>query len=264
MQFLTPAAGIPAGGGVARKRGFTLVELLLTVTLICLFLGAMVCNFSDFGKNARFDEGVGRMEALLRLAQAQAASSGRVVQMVIEASMDTNSLDAVGVIRIRWEPDPLAMPGVFEDLSGDQWQTAPITDLVRIESVTNLAGNLGHIGSPVSSGEQMTFVLEDSTSGEPTCLTFYPDGSCDPAEITLAPREASDLRRTLLRLNGVTGAIQRQSIALEDQESWDETYGQEPVSTSANSQKGRPDSNPGGDRTPTITDAPPPAAPSTN
>ena len=224
----------------------------------------MVYNFSDFGQNARFEEGAGRMEALLRLAQAQAASSGRVVQMVIEPGGDTNSLEAIGSIRIRWEPDPLSMPGVFEDLSGDQWQTSPITELVRIDSVTNLAGNLGHLGSPVSSGEQFTFVLEDSNSGEPPCLTFYPDGSCDPAEITLAPLEISDLRRILLRLNGVTGSIQRQFLAPEGQEPVDETAGQTSSTSSSSSQNGASDSTSSGDRTSILTDTLPPTPPTTN
>ena len=49
---------IPAGR-LSRKtiRGFSLVELLLAITLVLLMLGAVVFNFSSVQQGAELDEG---------------------------------------------------------------------------------------------------------------------------------------------------------------------------------------------------------------
>ena len=46
--------------------------------------------------------------------------------------------------------------------------------------------------------------------------TFFPDGSSDSTEITLAPRNAEDGRRLIVKLTGMTGAIRRKIQAAEE------------------------------------------------
>src|ERR1041385_8373438 len=68
-----------------RKRtdgaGFTLLELLLTVALLLALLAAVVYNFQSAQRGADLDEGTRQVEALIRFAAAQAANSGKMVQV---------------------------------------------------------------------------------------------------------------------------------------------------------------------------------------
>lgn len=203
MQTLAGFRGPPG-------QGFTLVELLLAVVLLTLLLGALVFNFSGFGQQARLEEGAARLETLLRLAQAQAALSGRQVQIVFQADGDSNALEPSSSLRVQWELAPLETPGQFEDLVGDQWQTQGITEMVRIQSVTLLGAASGNPSTLLSAAEQTTSAPDDFLSDELPTLTFYPDGSGDSAEIILVPLEETDLRRVVLRINGLTGAIRRE------------------------------------------------------
>ena len=74
-------------------RAFTLVELLLAVALLVLLLGAVVFNFSSLQRGATLDEGVNQIGALIRYARAQAASSGRQLQLSFEPHLTWRSAD---------------------------------------------------------------------------------------------------------------------------------------------------------------------------
>jgi len=65
-----------------RNHAFTLVELLLAVSLMLLVSGAVICNFGTLDRGARLEEGSTQTELVLRFARAQAASTGRKVKVV--------------------------------------------------------------------------------------------------------------------------------------------------------------------------------------
>jgi len=56
------------------RRGFTLVELLLTVGLLLLLAGAVIFSFSSLQRGAGLEEGATRLEALLRFARSKSVS----------------------------------------------------------------------------------------------------------------------------------------------------------------------------------------------
>ena len=190
--------------------GFTLVELLLTVTLLGLFIGALVFNFADFGEAGRFDEGASRFETLLRLAQAEASFTGRQVRVRFEEDSQPDSTETALVLRFEWEPEPLESPGVFSALEGDPWQTQPPTDSLRIGRVSR--GSLADSEEAQESPADVS--LDDLESGELPAVVFYPDGSADALEIELAPLALEDPRRIIIQINGVTGTIHRRRVAL--------------------------------------------------
>lgn len=236
--------------GRARRttgRGFTLVELLLTLVLILLLAAAAVFNLSSLQRGARLDEGAAQFEALLRFARAQAASSGRIVQVVCEeasasTSTSTNAAAAAAslgtnlVLSLRWEPDPLGAPGVFEPLPQTPTFLAALEDLVAVVNVHLLDGSSSTspaapgFGSPgsgpaTSSGTNSTVILagDESTPVSdasqspllPPAITFYPDGSSDSAEFVIISQDEEDPRRLAIRLAGLTGAIQRHRVPRE-------------------------------------------------
>ena len=130
---------VPAGRTASRARraeaGFSLVELLLVVGLILLLASAMVFNFSSLLRANKLEEGTTRLETLMRFARAQAANSGRKVQLVFGGEATNAPAAATGEVRATWERDPLGQPGCFSDMAEGQWHLQQINDLVQVESV---------------------------------------------------------------------------------------------------------------------------------
>jgi len=196
--------------------GFSLVELLLAVALILLLLGSVVFNFSSLQKNAELDEGATQLESLIRYARAHAANSGRKVRLTFEEDTGDGLLVPLGNFAVSWEPDPLGQPDQFLPLLETTDIVNSILDVVSIENVhaavstgvspgpdESVAGNAS--AGAVSPGPGPAF-------GFPP-VYFYPDGSCDSSEIVIASRNNDDGRRLALRLSGLTGSLQRRTIA---------------------------------------------------
>src|SRR6185436_4200297 len=91
-------------------QAFTLIELLLTVALIALLLGASVFHFSSLQRGAQLQEGAIQVEGLVRFARAYAGNSGRLTQ--ISFSDDFSSSNSLP-IQLTCERDPVSNPGVF-------------------------------------------------------------------------------------------------------------------------------------------------------
>src|SRR5205085_8870996 len=92
---------------------------------------------------ADLQEGARQFEALVRFAGAQAANSGRAVQL--RFGDDAGSTNRVEVtddvegwgakLRVVWEPDPVLQPGVFVDLPEAAQFVEAIGNRVRIDKV---------------------------------------------------------------------------------------------------------------------------------
>ena len=192
--------------------GFTLVELLLAVSLVLLLLGAVVFNFGGLQRGASLDEGVGQFESLIRFARAHAASSGRQVQITFEEDVGDGLVVPLGNLRVLWEPDPVHRPGVFEPLTEMRENVSRLTDLISIEGVRIVEGD--------SFAPATSDAVEPSAESSSVLVTFppiafLPDGSSDSAEIILASRSDDDTRRIAVRLQGITGSIRRQLVTEE-------------------------------------------------
>ena len=98
------------------RSGFTLVEILLTTVLLLLLLGAVIFNFSNLQRGAGLDEGATQLEALIRYARAQAASTGRRVRIAFEEDVGDGLSVPLGNLQVQWEPEPLNAPGIFAEL----------------------------------------------------------------------------------------------------------------------------------------------------
>lgn len=135
----------------SRRGGFTLVELLLAVTLLAGLMGAAVFGFSSLQRSAQLNEGVERLETAMRFARAHAANTGRKVQVVVttaEASSSSPSAadpsasvgggssdEPLNSLSILWEADPARAPGVFESIPSLSGDVADVSELVEIRSV---------------------------------------------------------------------------------------------------------------------------------
>jgi prepilin-type N-terminal cleavage/methylation domain-containing protein len=193
-----------------RTRGFSLVELLLTLVLILCLAAAAVFSFTAIYRTANLDEGLDRLQALIRFAQAEAATSGRKVRLQFDQELASDLAPAgeLRKIRVTWEPDYLTAPGVFQTHTNKMWSEEMVNELVGVETVKPL-----HLGNTLADqgtfhGSSEFFGIEDF----PT-ITFYPDGSCDSAEIVLASLNTDDARRLAVRISGILGTVSSRTVA---------------------------------------------------
>ncbi len=201
-----------------KRSGFTLVELLLATVLLLLLLGAVVFNFSNLQRGAELNEGATQLEALIRYARAHAASSGHRVKIVFEEDVGDGLSVPLGNLEVFWEPEPLNEPGIYTGLPEAAGFVRSITDLVSVELVRAVEEDSGLTGMgllPVD-GFGDTKADDESVWISFPALIFYPDGSNDSTEITLASRNAEDGRRLVVKVMGMTGTIQRKIQAADE------------------------------------------------
>ena len=207
------------------SRGFTLVELLLTVGLLLLLIGAVVLSFSSLTGGAALEEGATQLEALLRFSRAQAAGTGRQLQLHFEEDLAEGAQIGAGRLRVVWEPDPVSRPGLFEDLPEAEPYLRPINEAVNVELVRPWpreaaapwapAGPAGE-GAPGNGATANNAAAEPAEPGELFApLRFYADGSADSVEIILVARDEDEPRRVALRFAGMTGTISRRFVTAD-------------------------------------------------
>jgi prepilin-type N-terminal cleavage/methylation domain-containing protein len=261
------------------ERGFSLVEVLLTLVLILCLAAASVFTFTAIYRSANLDEGYDRFQSLIRFAQAEAATTGRKVRLQFEPiSSTTNSEDKSTLrnIKVTWESDLLNNPGVFQTYTNKSWSEDLVNELVGVEKVQPIQSPAvappgTDSGSSVASSESASLAdssdqaslasgTTSSTQSDDTAsatsangsssdfpaITFYPDGSCDSADIILASRNSEDDRRVAVRLSGFLGSVSGRTVSASEVNSdptndfFDDTPDEQQAASAAES-----DSSPG-------------------
>jgi Tfp pilus assembly protein FimT len=196
--------------------GYSLIELLLTMSLLLLFTGLAVVSLNTLSQSSALTEGSSRFETMLRFARAEASHTGRRVR--VNFLQDTNqvtSATALNYVGLTWEPDPLGEPDVFQDLLSTQWGVDQVNETVGVETVKLVENtdaqpaNEDDCEGDADLADADLVDLPDAEPGPPPSITFNPNGSCDSAEITLADRGAADDRRVIVKIEGFTGSISR-------------------------------------------------------
>jgi prepilin-type N-terminal cleavage/methylation domain-containing protein len=219
------------------KQGFSLVELLLTLVLILCLAAASVFTFTAIYKTANLDEGSDRFQSLIRFAQAEAATTGRKVrlQFVPTESAPPNEAGAeLREIKVTWEADLLNAPGVFEAYTNKAWSEEIVNELVGVTKVASMSES--GVPMPAQSEPIQVGSAEESETGysgassangdfsassDFPSITFYPDGSCDSAEVVLASRNGEDERRLAVRLGGMLGTVTTRTVSTSEAQAVD-------------------------------------------
>ncbi len=222
--------------------GFTLIELLLSVVLLLLLAGAAVISFSTLLQGSKLEEGANQMESLVRYARAYAANSGKKVQLTFDELTEDGAIVPLGNLEVSWESEPLAQPGVFAPLADAALMARQVVDLVQIDEVRNVDGfERGTRNAKGGTGESQTS-NEEPVPISFAPISFYPDGSCDSAEIVLSSRDSEEVRRVALRISGITGAVRREWLS-ERQTEADQAEKQIPKDPNTQIPKERPSTN---------------------
>ena len=109
MRHLTdraaPAAACLPRQAAAPQHGFTLVELMVAITIASLLLMAAAPQFSDFSNNSRLREGGTTVQTEALFAQSEAIKRNRVVRLTTSGStvqvMEAQDTAAMTVLRER-------------------------------------------------------------------------------------------------------------------------------------------------------------------
>jgi Tfp pilus assembly protein FimT len=238
-----------------KQNAFSLVELLLTLVLILCLAAASVFCYTAIHKQSNLDEGVDRLQSVIRFARAEAATTGRKVRLKFESeatftgSGSTNDVSLASTelrkVKVEWEPDFLTAPGVFQEYTNKAWSEDLVNELVGVEKVLPLdasgappkTSDSAETASITSTADSDTTSLagseekaestsndEESSSKEFPAITFYPDGSSDSAEIVLASRNDEDSRRIAVRLSGILGSLSSHPVSKNSASGYDDEF----------------------------------------
>jgi len=225
-------------------QAFTLIELLLTVSLIVLLAGSFILSLDGLDSGARLEEGAAHLQTLFRYARGQAANTGRHLRIVfgpeaptmaaeVNATNAAPSLTSTNSgIQVLWEPDPLGAPGRFEPFPGAELLVEQVNDLVKVLEVT-LPGSASPVldnidsdpllpppTSPTSdTGTNSIAGGGNQLSSWPT-LDCYPDGSSDSLQVVLAAASGEDRRHAMVVLWGISGASESRLISTDTNADW--------------------------------------------
>lgn len=78
----------------AQPRGFTLLELVMVMLLMCVAMAIVAPSFTGFSKSARINDTVAQLVTLAHWARSQAISDGRVYRLSIDPQDGTYRLTA--------------------------------------------------------------------------------------------------------------------------------------------------------------------------
>lgn len=204
--MMTSQSGLrnrPNGNAIGTRRGLTLLELVLVMALLALLAGAVAWNVSPWRTGERLEEGMERFQTVLRMARAEAATTGRRLRLAFD--------EETGQCSVLWEPEPLSEPEQFTDYARCTWKSHIPTEMVRVLR-SELTGSSAYRTLRAQMGREET---EDNAL---QAVTFYPDGSSDSAVFELVDAEGSESFLAIIVLDGVNGVITARILSAEQYE----------------------------------------------
>ena len=187
--------------------GLTLLELMLALSLVVVLTSIAVVSVARDQGRRSFQEGLDRLETLLRMTRAEAANSGRCFR--IEMAMADED-QPQPPIRVLWEPQPLTEPGEYIEFTASAWSDYVSGDAIRVLS----CALIGPGGYWPSGGWRGAKADDEAVQA----LMFYPDGASDSAVIELAPADEADELRGVIRLDGLNRTIRTLIVTAEELE----------------------------------------------
>ncbi len=213
--MMTSRSGLrdrPNGNATGTRRGLTLLEVVLVMALLALLAGAVAWKVSRWRTGDRLEEGTERFQTVLRMARAEAATTGRRLRLTFE--------EETGKCSVLWEPEPLSEPEQFTDYARCSWKSHIPTEMVRVLR-SELTGSSAYRTLRAQMGR------EESEENSLESVTFYPDGSSDSAVFKLVDAEGSESYLAIIELDGVNGVMTARILSAEqyEQEQQDEADG---------------------------------------
>ena len=136
------------------QRGFTALELMVTMAIVAILLAAGVPSFKNYGWNLRMRTAMDGLQTDLNMARSRAISHN--IQTVICPATGTNACSGFS----KWQDGWI----VFTDLNGDRNKQA---------------------GEPLLKSAGAVEFLKINSSRSRSYLRFYPNGTAPGSNITI-------------------------------------------------------------------------------
>lgn len=196
----------PTKNSATRRAGFTLMEVMIAVAVLVALTTVTVISLTGTAERRPLNDGMERMGTLVRAIRAEAARKGRRFQLAFEQTLEGPTGSCTFLVR--WEPDPLTEPDVWYDYEGGLWQGLGPADLVVVRRCRLTGADAYRLME-----SDLLAAGEDETACEP--MTFYPDGSCDSAEMILASTDPGDDRGAVVTVHGLSGHVETAVVDAE-------------------------------------------------
>lgn len=208
----------------AAANGFTLIEVLLVISMFAVMVTVMTWTISGEFYRSKLDQGGIQFETMLRMVRAEATLSGRRFRVAFESpQIDGDTTIPAGAqelhVVVKWEPQPLAQPGDFINFTNAGWAQSLPNNLIVMQKAQRTTS--GSKRAEVYSAEGSEDDPSDVGDGEfkLQSVDFFPDGTSESAAFTLVSREPEDQRTVYITLEGMVGLITRQTFTPTE---WDE------------------------------------------
>lgn len=161
--------------------GFTLIELILVMMLICTVLGMAAPSLRGFFQSHQATDAAGQIVALAQYARTQAASEGRTYRLNFDTQAGQYWLTAQDGAN-------------FAVLGREFGRTFALPEGVAFESVTTVVTTDAGAQSVAATATTETATATTAVSappgaGTPTeCVDFRPDGSATTAKVRINGR----------------------------------------------------------------------------
>lgn len=216
--------GCPVARGRVLRRaegGFSLFELLLVLVVLLGLLSTFVVHLDAMRHGGALNEGVIRLESLLRFARAEAALRGKRVRVEFKTAVPEEGrrreASLPEPLQLAWEPDPLQRPGEFEPLRSTPWADQPLRELLTVQEVVPTTGRLREEADDIGSMTAMGVSLrEGEDSSSTAAITFDAEGCADSIELIVQATDPEDRRWIVVTLDGLTGEVTHRELSEEE------------------------------------------------
>lgn len=182
-----------------RRRGFTLVEILLVIGLLVLLAGMTVPLFKSDTPYQKIERTADRLSSLLAMCRAEAMLHGHPFRVTWPKPTEENPTDIQPLIV--HEADPVGSPGQYSQVAAS-WAREPVIEpgvklrLIQpgVFDIATLSSTKGRFTVPADPS------LVDAQ--------LHPDGTADPAVFVLTIPPGGDSQEDLqfwVVLDGITG-----------------------------------------------------------
>lgn len=152
-----------------RQSGFTLLELILVMVIICVVLGMAAPSLRGWSRGSALRDAADELLAVTRLARSQAATSGNTCRLCIDADggYHLETLDG----------------NAFVPVSSDLGRPARLSEEVHVELV-----KLQPAASPQTQQRQPWQQQQPEQ-----CVDFFPTGRTEPARLLVISAQAGTI-----------------------------------------------------------------------
>jgi prepilin-type N-terminal cleavage/methylation domain-containing protein len=207
------------------RQGFTLVELLLVISLLAVLAMVLWPNFDSVSRSRQLDESTGRMRSLVAMCRAEAMNQSRMYRVAIHPD---------GTLKVEQQVHPIRAPQLYGRVRSDWVRLAILLDSVWVESVTPLPEGPppvlldDEVVEYEDRGYDYDLELEPIPMEEydgPVLIEFRPDGTSTSLRWVLREQQGRGVEMTLDGRLGRISVVPVEPLdpeSVERPEPWDD------------------------------------------